>query len=356
MFDLKAFREQPLPTQAQIISQWQGNSTSPLVSVICTAYNQESYIEDALKGFLMQKTDFPFEIIIHDDASTDKTADIINGYAKKYPLIIKPILQKNNQYSINGHLPLLNTIAVASGEYLALCEGDDFWIDEFKVSKQLAALKENPNIKICFTPAIALSSNNKIECVAKHSTLSSDIFALSDIINGGGSFMPTASLMIKTTAIKNLPDWFAKAPVGDYYLQVIASAESGAVFLLGTMVVYRTDAGGSWSSKRQNRRNKISILNEQAAHCYCIKELMNSYPKYSKEFQKVMAYFKAQASFDLIMNKYFIESQNMIKESWALYPQCNTLQSTLYKLRSIPFFTYVSAHLKRVLISDSLFK
>lgn len=355
MFDLKAFREQPLPTQAQIISQWQGDSTSPLVSVICTAYNQENYIEDALKGFLMQKTSFPFEIIIHDDASTDKTADIINDYAKKYPLIIKPILQKDNQYSINGHLPLLNTIAVASGQYLALCEGDDFWIDEFKVSKQVAVLK-NSKIKICFTPAIALSSNSKIECVAKHSTLSSDQFTSSDIINGGGSFMPTASLMIKATAIKKLPDWFSKAPVGDYYLQVIASAESGAAFLLDTTVVYRTDAGGSWSSKRQIRRTKMSILNEQAAHCYCIKELMKSYPKYSKEFQKVMAYFKAQASFDLIMNKYFIESQNMIKESWLLYPQCNKLQSILYKLRSIPFFTYVSAHLKRVLISDSLFK
>lgn len=251
MFDLKAFREQSLPTQAQIISQWEGNLTSPLVSVICTAYNQESYIEDALKGFLMQKTDFPFEIIIHDDASTDKTADIINGYAKKYPLIIKPILQKNNQYSINGHLPLLNTIAVASGEYLALCEGDDFWIDENKLQKQILALEKRPDMKLCFTTGLGLTEEGITRNIADYGR-KEVIFSTSQVIRGGGSFMPTASLLIHRDVILNMPDWFHDAPVGDYYIQVLGSMDNGALYLPFSSCCYRVESLGSWSSSNNN--------------------------------------------------------------------------------------------------------
>ena len=105
------------------------------VSVICLTYNQEKYIEKALNGFVKQKTNFKFEVLVHDDASTDKTTEIIKQYEKKYPDIVKPIYQKTNQFSI-GNNPTKICFKKSKGKYIALCEGDDYWCDENKLQKQ----------------------------------------------------------------------------------------------------------------------------------------------------------------------------------------------------------------------------
>jgi len=88
---------QNLRSEAEIINDWKDDDRTPLVNVMCLTYNHEKYIEDALQGFLIQKTDFPFEVLIHEDASTDKTAEIIRKYEKLYPNIIKPVYQTENQ-------------------------------------------------------------------------------------------------------------------------------------------------------------------------------------------------------------------------------------------------------------------
>ena len=115
----------------------------PLVSIICPTYNHEKYITDAIESFLMQKVEFPIEIIIHDDASTDATADIIRSYEKKYPTIIKPIYQKENQYS-KGKPPTYFIYKRAQGKYIASCEGDDYWTDPYKLKKQVEFLENHP--------------------------------------------------------------------------------------------------------------------------------------------------------------------------------------------------------------------
>ena len=122
-------------TQEKVMQNWNGEI--PLVSISCITYNHEPYIVQALNGFLMQKTSFPFEVLIHDDASTDRTADIIREYEKKFPKIIKPIYQKENQYS-KGNRAILASFVYprAKGKYIALCEGDDYWIDENKLQQQ----------------------------------------------------------------------------------------------------------------------------------------------------------------------------------------------------------------------------
>lgn len=139
-------------TQEQIMQNWgTDNAENPLVSVRCITYNHEPYIAQALDGFLMQKTNFPFEVIVHDDASTDKTADIIREYEKKFPKIIKPIYETENQYS--KHDGSLGRIvdAALKGKYVALCEGDDYWIDENKLQMQVDFLEGNPEYGLCFT-------------------------------------------------------------------------------------------------------------------------------------------------------------------------------------------------------------
>ena len=132
-----------LRSENEIIQNWKKDVTKPVVSICCIAYNHEPYIEDALEGFLIQETDFPFEILIHDDASTDKTADIIHEYEARYPKLIKPIYQTKNQYS-QGKKPSYFNFERAQGEYIAMCEGDDYWIDPLKLQKQVDFLKKNP--------------------------------------------------------------------------------------------------------------------------------------------------------------------------------------------------------------------
>lgn len=121
----------------------------PVVSIKCTVFNQEKYLRQCLDGFVMQKTNFPFEAIVHDDASTDHSADIIREYAEKYPNIIKPIYEKENQWSKHdGSLEKIMDNACI-GKYIAFCEGDDYWTDPFKLQKQVNYLESHPEIVVC---------------------------------------------------------------------------------------------------------------------------------------------------------------------------------------------------------------
>ena len=142
-------------TQDEVMRNWNKNISldTPLVSVRCITYNHENYIAQALDSFIMQKTKFPFEIIVHDDASTDRTAEIIREYEKKYPLIVKPIYEEENQWSKPGN-PLGKIVnAALNGKYVAICEGDDYWIDENKLQMQVDFLENNPEYGMCYTRA-----------------------------------------------------------------------------------------------------------------------------------------------------------------------------------------------------------
>ena len=130
------------------------NNSLPLVSILCDTFNHEKYISQALDGFIMQQTSFPFEIIVHDDASTDNTAQIIREYELKYPDLFVPIYQTENQFS----KPEVNiwtdiTFPKARGKYIALCEGDDYWTDPLKLQKQVDFLEENPEYGMVHTDA-----------------------------------------------------------------------------------------------------------------------------------------------------------------------------------------------------------
>ena len=124
----------------------------PLVSISCITYNHASYIKECIDGFLMQKTNFNFEILIHDDHSTDGTEEIIKEYAKQYPDIIKPLFEKENQYSLGKPTgSVVWNLPRAKGKYIAMCEGDDYWIDPYKLQKQVDFLESHPDYGMCYT-------------------------------------------------------------------------------------------------------------------------------------------------------------------------------------------------------------
>lgn len=138
---------------------------APLLAIRCLTYNHEHYIRQCLEGFIIQKTTFPFIAIVHDDASTDKTAEIIEEYALKYPDIIKPILEKENQYSKHdGFLGrILNNAIPESVKYIAMCEGDDYWTDPLKLQIQVDFLENNPEYTLCFHNAKVIYESEELE-------------------------------------------------------------------------------------------------------------------------------------------------------------------------------------------------
>ena len=123
----------------------------PLVSIRCAVYNHEPFLRQCLDGFVMQQTTFPFEAIVHDDASTDGSASIIREYAEKYPDIIKPIFETENQYSKHDGsiLRIMDAAMHPDSKYIAACEGDDYWTDPHKLQIQVDFLESHPDFVIC---------------------------------------------------------------------------------------------------------------------------------------------------------------------------------------------------------------
>jgi len=155
-------------TEEEIMRNWKGDVSQPVVSICCTTYNHEPYIAEAIEGFLMQETDFPFEILIRDDASTDKTAEIVKKYADRYPQLIKPVFEQENTFS-KGVKPMPQLYKIAKGEYIALCEGDDYWTDPLKLQKQVDFLDANKDYVLCGTRFYQTSRKAPISIAGQYS-------------------------------------------------------------------------------------------------------------------------------------------------------------------------------------------
>lgn len=147
-------------TEQEIMKNWQGDISEPVVSICCITYNHEQYISEAINSFLMQETDFPFEVVIGEDCSTDNTRKIVEKYKEMYPNIIKLIVSENNVgMQANGQ----RTMEACIGEYMALCEGDDYWTDKNKLQIQKDFLESNPEYIICYTDVEAFNENGIIQ-------------------------------------------------------------------------------------------------------------------------------------------------------------------------------------------------
>lgn len=220
-----------------------------LVSICCLTYNHESCLRQCLDGFLAQQTDFGVEVIIHDDASTDKTKDIILEYQQKRPDMFKTILQTENQYSKGVKISRTFVYPQARGKYIALCEGDDYWTDPLKLQKQADIMRGNPDITLCATGARILSAGVMTDCVERYA---GGYIPTEDMIVCGGGVVKTATLMVRKDIVDNLPECCVNCHVGDFPLQIF-SALSGRVYYLGDITaVYRYgDIADSWTSRQK---------------------------------------------------------------------------------------------------------
>lgn len=234
-----------------------------MVSVCCITYNQEEYIRDALEGFLKQKVNFNYEIIIHDDASTDNTPKIIKEYADRYPDIIKPIYQTENQ-SKKGKKVSLISYSYAKGKYIAICEGDDYWIDENKLQLQVNYMESHPECTLCFHNARVLDMEDNSQKIFIPYKKEFKKYTKKDCKYDVGElelleFIPTASFMFRTENLHKIPDWFEKCFVGDWPLKLIMTSFGYAYCINKVMSVYRKNAKGSLTTK--NRKTETESIN-----------------------------------------------------------------------------------------------
>lgn len=238
--------------------------TTPLVSIICDTYNHQSFIGQCIDGFLSQKADFPFEILIHDDASTDGTTEIIREYEKKFPEIIKAIYQDLNQYSRGDKIWIRFQFPRAMGKYIALCEGDDYWTDPLKLQKQVSLMESNKNLSACITNAEIINeidNNRKIFLQG----LEEGIVPPARLVQRGGAFYPTASILFQ----KEFFDFNAFERIhelaGDTLLIITLAMKGDVYFMNEKTCVYRVWHGGVYSSMRDDIEKRVYLKKKAVA-------------------------------------------------------------------------------------------
>ncbi len=261
-----------------------------VVSIICNTFNHSKYIRKALDSFLDQKVCFNVEILIHDDCSTDDTVSIIEEYRKQYPNIINPIYEKINLYSKGIDILSIQSKRI-KGKYVAICEGDDYWIDDKKLLKQVKMLDETNN-KICLHKVVKIDSTTgkTIELLPELdlATGSIKVDKFLNIVTKKYSFQ-TSSYLLKSDEFKKMYlsnlKFVKLMPTGDEAILLYFSSISEVSYINEAMSVYRIMSKGSWSEKYSLLSNK-EIANHKKRCYFAYKEFDNFT---SKQYHNILS-------------------------------------------------------------------
>jgi hypothetical protein len=244
----------PVHTEAALLQRWAGRP--PVVSIVCTTYNHERYIESAIRGFLSQDCAFPFEILIHDDASTDATQRVIRHWQQQYPTVIRAVLQTENQFS-KGVRPFELLLAQARGDFVATCEGDDFWVDAAKLQRQVGFLHSNPEF--------SCSAHNYYHFVETALTVRPWTGVRHDHVLSQRQLMGLSRLLWLPTLVfrktfSALPPERALAPIGDQFLTSYLGTQGRCMYFEGMLgAVRRENEFSSWSPLSGQEKERIRV-------------------------------------------------------------------------------------------------
>ena len=277
-----------------------------LVAIKCAVYNHEPYLRDCLEGFVMQQTNFPFVAIVHDDASTDNSAAIIREYEEKYPDIIKPIYEAENQYSKrDGSVGRImdEAIDATGAKYVAMCEGDDYWTDPQKLQKQVDFMEANPEYGLCYTDySVCDEFGNITEESHFKTSQRKPILTFEEHLFSQGYIAPMTWLFRKDVYTSITNDMIQGTTDGTYVLALEFFAKSKVAYLFDTTATYRVHQGSA------SRPLSLSALFRYRKGVYDI------------EFEYIKRYTKNQWYF------YFVLQQSINE----LYPIAVELQDTEY--------------------------
>lgn len=244
------------------------------VSVICAAYNHEKYIAKALDSFVSQRTDFPFEVLVHDDASTDGTAAIIRQYAEKYPDIIRPIYQTENQYQKGVSVVGQILFPAARGQYLAMCEGDDYWTDPDKLQRQYDYMQSHPDCPLSLHQSIRVFEDGRYMSAFTSRDLSTEearCITADELITHINDFH-LSSVFFRRASYEANRTFMDQIRLFDYAFKILLATDlPGASYAFQEpMSTYRMSSQGSWSQRIRDDSTKyfkhiersISILEQ----------------------------------------------------------------------------------------------
>lgn len=256
------------PIESEIVSRWDSEKGN-LVSICMLSYNHEPYLRDALNSILNQKTNFGFELLVHDDASQDGSAELIREYARRYPSIVKPILQSVNQHSQRIYPSVHFNYPRAQLPFIAMCEGDDHWTDENKLQIQVDSLLSNPAINLSFHSAFFVDyQTDAPPRIYGDYGIKDQIVPFESVLHRDRGWIPLASCVIRQQAKQELLKFLSSGSyltVGDIYFQFFGSLPSGAFYHNRPMSLYRFKTPQSWTLKTLNdaevkARHEIAMI------------------------------------------------------------------------------------------------
>lgn len=216
------------------------------VSIYCITFNHKDYLARALDSMLAQKTTFPVEIVVHDDCSTDGTAELLKDYADRYPDRITALFEEENQYS-QGKNFADKLFARMTGKYVAFCEGDDFWLDDHKLQKQWEAMEAHPECDMCACWGCTTTEDGQREVSQIRPRVGDGILPVEDVILGGGQYLVSAGLFYRRDIV-DTPMEFEKVIALDYAMQIRGALRGGIWYIDEKMAIYRRYAKSSWTN------------------------------------------------------------------------------------------------------------
>lgn len=224
------------------------------LTICCLTYNHELYIDKAITSFLKQKTNFNFEIIIFDDCSLDSTTEIVSNFQASNKDRIRVIYPEENTFS-KGKTVFFDLILEAKGEYIAFCEGDDYWVSDKKIQDQVDYLEKNKEINLCFHPSYTLINDQLKDMKYGFYGENTKVLDAKDVIKSSSGFMPMASIIARKNCFIDFfathPDFFSEN-LWHSTIQILGSYEAGAGYLPHYYSVYRSMHSGSWSKANQS--------------------------------------------------------------------------------------------------------
>lgn len=256
------------------------------VSICCAAYNHGKYLRECLEGFLMQETNFRYEILVHNDASTDDTGKIIEEYSRKYPEIVREIRQSSNQYQAGNRAIVTKfLLPVAKGDLIAICEGDDYWIDPVKLQKQVGVMDSDSSLAASIHSTRVTDFQGKV-CGHFKPANRERLINTPEIIKWRHNFCHISSLVYRKNLMEAYPEYCTNCHVGDFPLMLWLSLKGGIYFINREMSTYRKNTPQSWTELYKDCpfEKRMEFVNTEIVMLNGID--VESCHKYSKSIRK----------------------------------------------------------------------
>jgi glycosyltransferase involved in cell wall biosynthesis len=218
----------------------------PVVSVYMATYNHERYIAEAIEGVLRQSTPFPIELVIAEDASTDGTRAIVLEYQRRRPDVIRLITGPTN---VGARANYKRTAPLFRADFVAFCEGDDFWFDPEKLARQVELFRSNPSCSLVFHSARVIDAVDGHTIGMSRWSNRSRRYTPEELVLGDGGLVPTASILVRRSVLQHQRSWALDAPIGDYPLVLSATLAGEVIYLDRCMSVYRSNVPHSWTQR-----------------------------------------------------------------------------------------------------------